>query len=127
MAVLTGKVGKITVSGTVISGEDKTGMEATVNIGRERDRFTPVGTDVYEDLVGMKTVEGTVRKAWVSGDSLFQDLIDGDLTFEVTINSDSSDQSITASGCKVTGVSRRVAPGTEVMVEELTFTGRNWY
>ena len=35
--------------------------------------------------------------------------------------------SISASGCKVDTLTRRVAPGTDVMTEEVAFTGRNWY
>ena len=127
MTVLTGVVGSIAVGETTITGTGLTAMEGTLTIGRERATFQPVGTDVTERLTGLKTVEGTVRKAWVSGDSTFQDLIDNDTDFAVAFTSTSSDQSITASGCRVSTISRRMAPGTEVMVEELTYSGRDWY
>ena len=127
MAVLTGVVGKIVVGSTTISGTGETAMEGTMTLGRERATFQPVGTSVTEQLSGNKTVEGTIRKAWVSGDSTFQDLIDADSDFIVEFSATGSDQSITASGCKVGTINRRLSPGTEVMVEEMTYTGRDWY
>lgn len=124
---LTGIVSRITVSGTVISGSELDGVEATVSISKERANFDPVGTDVSQIVTGMKRVEGSVRRAWVSGDSLFQDLLDNDNEFDVKVDSTSSDQSITASGCQAQTITRRVAPGTEVMMEEMPIIGRDWY
>jgi len=126
MTVKTGVVGQITVSGTLLSGSESAGAEATVIIGKEMGKFNPVGTDVSEHTAGMKTVEGTIRKKWLSGDTLLQELLDGDIEFEVQI-AISGEADITASGCRIGPITRRVAPGTEVMMEEAPFTGRDWY
>jgi hypothetical protein len=127
MTVNTGVVGQITVSGTVLSGTGASGMEASITIGKDREYFLPVGTDVKENVTGMRNVEGTVKRKWISGDTLFQSLLTNDTDFEVTIAISGAGTSITASGCRAGQIVRRVAPGTEVMVEEMTFVGRNWY
>jgi len=129
MAVYTGTLGEITVSGTVISGSAGTGSECTVVIGRERGKFNKVGTNVSEHTNGMKTVEGTVTRKWISGDTLFQSLIDlADGTeFNVKVEISGQATSITASGCVANTVTRRVAPGTEVMLETMPFVGRDWF
>ncbi|MCD6572129.1 MAG: hypothetical protein J7K62_02535 [Thermoplasmata archaeon] len=127
MATYTGIVGALVVSGQTLSGADKEGMEATITIGKERGKFNAIGTDVSQHTTGMKTCDGTVRRKWVSGDTLFQSLMDGNTEFEVTIEISGQGQSITASGCVANSIVRRVAPGTEVMTEEMSFTGRDWY
>lgn len=128
MAVISGRVGQITVSGVVVSGASGA-MEATVTIGRERAKHNPVGTDVSEHLTGMRTVEGTVRKPWVSGDNLFKGILDNDVEFDVKIEGTgtSGGMNVTASGCLAQTVTRRIAPGTEMLIEEMPFTGRHWY
>ena len=129
MAVHTGIVSSIVCSGETLSGDSGSAVEGTVIIGKERGKFNRVGTDISEITTGMKTVEGTLRRAWISGDALFQSLLDGadgGLTFEVTVQSVAG-ASITASGCKSGPITRRVAPGTEVTMEEMPFTGINWY
>lgn len=126
MTVVTGIVADIIVSGDSIAGTDEGGMEASITTGKELERFLPVGTDQFELIRGMKVVNGTARAAWMTGGTLFQTLLDSDLTFEVTIQL-TGDVGITASGCKVVDITRRVAPGTEVMTEEMTFSGQNWY
>jgi hypothetical protein len=126
MTVITGKVASITVSGGVISGTGKGAMEATVVMGKEHETFLPVGTDVTEVLTGVKTCTGTVRAAWYTGGTTFQALLDGDTAFEVTIQL-TGNVSISASGCKIDTLTRRTAPGTDVMTEEIAFTGRDWY
>jgi len=126
MAVHTGVVSSIVCSGETLSGDDGEAIEGTVIIGKERGKFNRVGTDVSEITTGMKTVEGTLRRAWISGDTLFKDLLDNDSAFEVTIQSIAG-ASITASGCKAGPTTRRVASGTEVSMEEMPFTGVNWY
>lgn len=126
MAVYTGIVGSITVSGVVLSGSKGT-SECTVVIGKQRGKFDAVGTDVSEHTRGMKEVSGTLRRKWVSGEALFQDLMDDDSNeFEVTLQI-SGQTSISASGCVAETITRRVAPGTDVIMEELPFTGRDWY
>ena len=126
MTVLSGKVVSVTVSGGVISGTGKGAMEATVVMGREHDTFLPIGTDVTEALSGVKTCTGTVRAAWYTGGTTFQTLLDNDTAFEVTISL-TGNVSVSASGCKIDTLTKRVAPGTDVMTEEISFTGRNWY
>lgn len=126
MAVITGKAASIIVSGDTISGSGEVGMEATIDTGMERDKFTPVGTDIAEVLTGGKVVSGSVRAAWTSGGTLFQSLLDADTSFEVSIQK-SAQVEVFASGCKIDNLSRRVAPGTDVMTEEITFTGSTWY
>jgi len=126
MAVHTGIVSSIVCSGETLSGDSGSAIEGTVIVGKERGKFNRVGTDVSEITTGMKTVEGTLRKAWISGDTLFQDLLDNNSAFEVTIQPIAG-ASISASGCKAGPITRRVAPGTEVTMEELPFTGVDWY
>ena len=75
MAVYTGTVGSITVSGVVVSGS-KGCAECTVVIGKQRGKFDAIGTDVSEHTSGMKEVSGTLRRKWVSGEDLFQELLD---------------------------------------------------
>ena len=126
MAVYTGIVGSITVSGVVISGS-KGCAECTVVIGKQRGKFDAIGTDVSEHTRGMKEVSGTLRRKWVSGEALFQELLDDDDNeFEVTLQI-SGQTSISASGCVGETITRRAAPGTDVMMEEMPFTAREWY
>lgn len=126
MTVYTGIVGSITVSGVVISGT-KGCAECTVVIGKQRGKFDAIGTDVSEHTRGMKEVSGTLRRKWVSGEALFQDLIDDDANeFEVSLQI-SGQVSITASGCVGETITRRIAPGSDVIVEEMPFAGRDWY
>jgi hypothetical protein len=128
MPVISGKVGKITVSGSVVSGTSGA-MEATVTVGKETAKHNPVGTDVSEHLVGMKTVEGVIRKPWVSGDTLLQDLLNSMNEFAVKIEGTGTygGMNITASGCIPQTITRRLAPGTEMLMEEMPFVGRDWY
>lgn len=128
MVVYTGRVGKLTVSGV---DQTTTGlpMEATIVIGKERGKYNAIGTDVSEITTGMKVVSGTIRKRWASGDTCLQDLLNGttEFTVKVEINVASSGASVTASGCLIETVTRRMAPGTDVMMEEAPFVGRDWY
>lgn len=126
MVVKTGIVGKITVSGTVISGAGASGAEARIVYGREVGKFNPVGTDVSVHTDGMKKVEGTIRKTWISGDTLMYDLMNNKTEFDVVIEI-SGEASITASGCRMGDITRAIAPGTEVMMEEAPYTGLDWY
>lgn len=126
MGVITGKVGRIIVSGDNISGTGEVGMEATITMTQERADFIPVGTAIKERITGMKNCTGTVRAAWVTGGTLFQALMDEDLSFEIEIGLTGA-IAVFASGCKVDSVTKRVAPGTEVMTEEMAFTGTSWY
>lgn len=127
MAVYTGRVGKLTVSGVDIT---TTGLpaEATVVIGKARGKYDAIGTDVSEITTGMKQVSGTIRKRWASGDTTLQGLLDGTAEFDVKIEitAEGSGDSITASGCQLETITRRIAPGTEVMMEEAPFVGRDW-
>lgn len=125
MSVHTGTVGSITVSGTVISGT-KGCAECTVVIGKQRGKFDAIGTDVSEHTVGMKEVSGTLRRKWISGEALFQDLMDATNEFEISLQI-SGQVSISASGCVGETITRRVAPGTDVIMEEMPFVGRDWY
>lgn len=128
MVVYTGRVGKITVSGADIT---TTGLpaEVTIVIGKERGKYNPVGTDVSEITTGMKVISGTIRKRWASGDTTLQGLLDGTAEFEVTAEIDvtGSGASITASGCSIETITRRIAPGTDVIMEEAPFIGRDYY
>ena len=126
MAVITGKVARITLSGDVISGAGEVGMEASITMTRERDKFLPVGTDIYEILTGMKSVTGTVKAAWITGGTMMKTLIDSDITFDMEIALTGAVVA-TASGCRMDNRTVRVAPGTDVMTEECSFTGTSWY
>ena len=127
MAVYTGIVGKISVDDVEVSGVSGTATEATIVVGKERGKFNLVGTDVSENTTGMKTVEGTITRKWISGDTTLQDLVDGSTEFTCAIEIDGQGTSITASGCAPNTITRRVAPGTDVMLEVMPFVGRNWY
>jgi len=128
MVVHTGRVAKISVGAADVS-VTALPAEATIVIGKERGKYNALGTDVSENTTGMKTVTGTIRKRWASGDTTFQALIDAaeECTITIEINATGSGDSITASGCLLETISRRTAPGTEVMMEEIPFTGRDWY
>lgn len=128
MVVHTGRVGKISVSGVDVTSTALP-IEATIVIGKTRGKYDAIGTDVSELTTGMKTVTGTLRKRWASGDTTLQTLIDGSTEVEIKVEIDvaSSGDSITASGCLLEAITRRVAPGTEVMMEEVPFVGRDWY
>jgi len=128
MVVYTGRVGKISVGAADIT-TSALPSEATIVIGKERGNYDAIGTDVSSHTTGMKRVTGTIRKRWASGDTTFQTLLDGSTEFNVTIeiNASGSGDSITASGCVIETITRRVAPGTEVLMEEIPFVGLNWY
>jgi len=129
LVVHTGIVGQMVVSGSTLSGANGSLTEGTLVVGKERGKFNAVGTDVPEHTTGMNDVSGTLKRKWVSGDTLFQDLVDGDIEFEVaiSINVSGSGATVTGSGCIGTTVTRRLAPGTEVLMEEMPFVGRDWY
>lgn len=126
MTVLTGKVMTVIVSGDTISGNGEGALEASIVIGREHEKFTPIGTDVQEIITGMKTCTGTVRAAWFTGSTLFQTLLTNDSTFDVTIQL-TGNVSLSASGCKIDTLTKRVAAGTDIVTEDIAFTGRDWY
>jgi hypothetical protein len=121
-------VSKISVGGADIT---TTGLpaEATIVIGKTRGKYDPLGTDVSANTTGMKTVTGSIRQRWASGDTTLQALIDAEAECEITIEIDvtGSGDSITASGCLLETLTRRAAPGTEVMMIEAPFTGLDWY
>jgi hypothetical protein len=123
---ITGIVGQIILSGATISGTGNKAMEATIQIARAHAEFLPVGTSVKEIISGMKSASGTVRAAWVTGGTLMRTLMDGDTTFEMSIQLTGA-VALFASGCKADSYSVRIAPSTEVLTEELAFTGTDWY
>lgn len=132
-SVLTGTIAAVSVSGITITGANGELGEATVTIGKQRGKFDPTGTDVSMHTTGMKTVEGTMSKRWVAAAdevntgsaAVFQNLLDGDEEFLVVINPAGGGQA-TVSGCIAGERGLRVAPGTEVVMETLTFTGLDW-
>ena len=129
-STLTGTVATMTVSGLTVTGASGELGEATVTIGKERAKFNPVGTNVSMHATGMKTAEGTINKRWTSGAAgtksrIFQDLIDTDNEFDTTINVTGGGQ-LTVSGCLAVNRSVRSAPGTDTLMEVMTFTGLDW-
>jgi len=129
-STLTGIVSTMTVSGQTVTGAGGELGEATVTIGKQRGKFDLVGTNTSMHSTGMKTVEGSITKRWTSGATgtksrIFQELVDGDGEFDVAI-SVTGGGSLTAGNCIAGDRSTRVAPGTEVVMETLTFTGLSW-
>jgi len=134
-SVITGIVMGLQVSGISIAGADGELGEATVTIGKQRGKFDPVGTNVSMHTTGMQTVEGSMSKRWVAAagevasgsGGLFQALVDGDEEFSIIISGSSANAGkLTVSGCIAGDRGVRSAPGTEVMMETLTFTGLDW-
>jgi len=123
-STLTGTVASLTVSGTTITGASGTLGEANVTLGKQRAKFDPVGTNVSMHATGMKTAEGTINRRWTTND-LFQNLVDNDNEFDIAITV-TGGGSITISDCKAGDRNMRIAPGTEVLMESITFQGINW-
>jgi len=126
MAIHTGVNCVITVSGSTVSGSSGSLIEGTFVFGYERGKFNKVGTDVSEHTKGMKDCSGTLRRKWVSGDTLFEDLAGADADFNVTAQPVAGAATLTMCGCRALPVTRRVAPGTEVLIEEMPFNAIDW-
>ena len=129
-SAITGTVSSLVVSGVTLTGASGELGEATITLGKQRGKFDPVGTDVSMHTTGMKTVEGSMTKRWTSGavgsaSRVFQEIIDGNDEFSVVMSA-TSGGSITVTTCIAGDRTVRTAPGTEVMMETLTFTGVNW-
>jgi len=126
MAIHTGVNAVITVCGTTVSGSSGSLAECTLTFGYELGKFNKVGTDLIEHTDGMKDCSGTLRRKWVSGDTLFEDLVAGKLEFDVTAQNVAVGNVLTISGCRGAPITRRIAPGTEVQMEEMPITGKDW-
>jgi hypothetical protein len=122
----TGVTGKVTVSGTIVGfvSGDFTAATAT-------GKYTTLGSNVpTANTRGLKSISGSLTKAWGIADDTLYDWYNGDTELAIAFDADAAGtQTYTASGCVITDLAiEGLEAGSEgaLMInasfEGLTFT-----
>ena len=121
----TGVTGKITVSGTIVGF-----VSGDFTLAAATGKYTTLGSNISTAHTrGLRTVNGTLRKAWGVADDTLYDWLNLDTELDITFDpEDGVTNRYTASGCVLTdlAIEGLEAGSDAALMINASFEGLNW-